>query len=190
MLRVKLNFIPRWPSIILLHGRYDNQPAFFVGDWQASAGIQVVFTHLHPSRIAMISVDSWQLHRVDIQQAKENPDDGRWTPWLYAMAYIMYAMTANQAKAPRHSPPSLLLPAERRTYLNLKGRRHCLCAWKRSDYAFTFTLKSITCLFVILKLSTWFLFTLKLSTWFFFFFFILVTLKLSTLAHGNELRNN
>ena len=32
--------------------------------------------------------------------------------------------------------------------------------------------------------------TLKLSVGLFFFFFILVTLKLSTLAHGNELRNN
>ena len=62
---------------------------------------------------------------------------------------------------------------------------------RQNEFEFKrFTLKSITCLFLILKLSTWFLFTLKLSVGLFFFFFILVALKLSTLTHGNELRNN
>jgi hypothetical protein len=62
---------------------------------------------------------------------------------------------------------------------------------RQNEFEFKrFTLKSITCLFLILKLSTWFLLALKLSVGLFFFFFILVALKLSTLTHGNELRNN
>ena len=78
---------------------------------------------------------------------------------------------------------------ERRDHSIVCGLFCCDWWWWRLG-RLRFILKSITCLFLVLKLSTWFLFTLKLSTWFFFFFLILVTLKLSTLTHGNELRNN